>query len=131
MAGISPTQRTIAYLKDQGVLCGTVERWIPNPGLPGGGIRKDLFGFIDIITISKADGIMGIQSCGSDFSGHYRKITQEKADEVAAWLDAGGKLQLISWRKVKKVRGGKLMIWQPRIVEITMKDLVGEPNNVI
>jgi len=123
MAGLSPTQRTIAYLKDQGLICGQVERWIPNPKLPGGGIRKDLFGFIDIISISPADGIIGIQSCGSDFSGHYKKITEEKAEEVAAWLEAGAKLQLIGWRKLKKVRGGKQMVWSPRIVEITLQDL--------
>ena len=120
---MTPTQRTIAYLKNQGIICGVVERWIPNPRMPGGGIRRDLFGFIDIISISKADGIMGIQSCGQDFSGHYKKITEEKADEVAAWLDSGGKLQLVSWRRVKAKRGGKLMIWQPRIKEIKMEDL--------
>ena len=120
---MTPTQRTIAYLKNQGIICGVVERWIPNPRMPGGGIRRDLFGFIDIISISKADGIMGIQSCGQDFSGHYKKITEEKADEVAAWLDSGGKLQLIGWRRVKVKRGGKLMVWEPRIQEITMKDL--------
>lgn len=130
MAGISPTQRTIAYLKDQGIICAICERWITNPGLPGGGIRKDLFGFIDIISISKADGIIGIQSCGSDYSGHIKKITEEKADEVLAWLEAGGKLQLIAWRKVKKVRGGKLMIWAPRIKEITVDDLVGVSDEV-
>ena len=127
MAGISPTQRTIAYLKNQGLICGVVERWIPNPKLPGGGIRSDLFGFIDIITISQADGIMGIQSCGSSYSEHYKKITVDKQDEVRAWLEAGGKLQLISWRKLKrKNKDGsysKAYEWKPRIKQITLDDL--------
>jgi hypothetical protein len=123
MKGLSPTQRTLAYLKDNGLIAGIVERWIPNPRLPGGGIRSDLFGFIDIIAISKADGITGIQSCGSDFSGHYRKITEERAEEVTAWLEAGAKLQLIGWRKLKAKRGGKQMVWTPRIVQINLEDL--------
>jgi hypothetical protein len=123
MAGLSSVQRTIAYLKDLGILCGVVEKWIPNKALPGGGIRKDFLNIIDIIAISKADGILGIQVCGSDFSAHVKKITEDKADETAAWLDAGGRLQIIGWRKVKKVRGGKLMVWKPRIIEITTKHL--------
>ena len=41
----SNTQRTLKALKDEGRVCGIVERWIP-PGL-----RIDLFNFIDIITI--------------------------------------------------------------------------------
>jgi hypothetical protein len=123
MAGLSPTQRTLAYLKDQGLVCGICERWIPNPKMPGGGIRKDLFGFIDIITISKANGVVGIQSCGQDFSRHFRKITEEKAEEVRAWLEAGAKLQLIGWRKLKLNRGGIAMRWTPRIQEITLEDL--------
>ena len=128
MAGLSPTQRTIAHLKEQGIVCGICERWIPNPRMPGGGIRKDLFGFIDIITISKADGVMGIQSCGQDFSGHRRKILEEKKDEVRAWLEAGAKLQLIGWRKLKVTRGGKAMRWVPRIEEITLEVLEQEEN---
>ena len=123
MAGITPTQRTIAYLKDQGLICGIVERWIMNPRLPGGGIRKDLFGFIDVITVSKADGIMAIQSCGSDYSGHLKKITIEKAEEATAWLEAGGKIILMGWRKVKKAPGLKLEVWKPRIQEITLETI--------
>lgn len=124
MAKTSPTQRTLKYLEEEeGLKSGMVERWIPNPRLPGGGIRKDLFGFIDIISISKINGIVGIQSCGSSFAEHYRKITIDKAKDTYDWLEAGGRLKLIGWRKVKKVRGGKLMIWKPRIKEITLEDL--------
>ena len=129
MAGLSPTQRTLAYLKEQGIICGICERWIPNPRMPGGGIRSDLFGFIDIIAISKADGVVGIQSCGQDFSGHKKKILEERREEVIEWLEAGAKLQLIGWRKLKLHRGGKAMRWTPRIEEITLETLDrGEPS---
>jgi hypothetical protein len=38
-------------------------------------------------------------------------------------LEAGAKLQLIGWRKLKLNRGGIAMRWQPRIREITLADL--------
>ena len=127
MKGLSPTQRTLAYLKESGIICGMVERWIPNPKLPGGGIRKDLFGFIDIIAISKADGVVGIQSCGSDFNGHIKKITEERREEVMAWLEAGASLQLIGWRKLKRKNAdgswSKGFFWTPRIKQIEIIDL--------
>lgn len=123
MAGLSPVQRTIAWLKDQGITCCMVERWIPNPKHPGGGFRLDFLNIIDLIAISKADGIVGYQVCGTDFSSHYKKITDEHSESTFEWLDAGGRLILLGWRKLKAKRGGKLMVWTPRIQEITMKDL--------
>jgi len=111
----------------KGILHDVCEKWIPNPKHPGGGFRKDLFGFIDIIALTE-DGIMAVQSTGSDFAGHMRKITYDKAFEVAAWLRCPGtSLMLIGWRKVKKVRGGKQMIWKPRIAMINLDNLNLEP----
>ena len=121
--GLSPVQRTIAWIKDQGILCGITERWIPNPKHPGGGFRSDFLNIIDLIAISKADGIIGYQVCGTDFAPHVKKITEERAEETKQWLDAGGRLIIIGWRKLKAKRGGKLMVWTPRIQEITLEDL--------
>ena len=130
MAGVSPTQRTLKYLKDEGYECGMVERWIPIRGLPGGGKRRDLFNIIDIIALDPVKGVIGVQSTGQDFSGHYKKLTQEKAAETRMWLETPGtSLILIGWRKVKVKRGGKAMRWSPRIQEITLEDLVHETGN--
>jgi hypothetical protein len=118
MSTISPTQRTLAYFEEQGYMCGMVERFIKIPNLPGGGIRKDLFNIIDIIAIRENE-IVGVQSCGSDFAGHQKKILGENKDKLSDWLSAGGKFYLIGWRKVKKVRGQKTMVWKPRIIELT------------
>lgn len=42
------------------------------------------------------------------------------------WLSTPGTvLELWAWRKVKAKRGGKAMVWRPRIVEVTLKDVVG------
>jgi len=121
--GISHVQRTIAYLKDQGIICCVVERWVINPRHPAGGVRVDFLNIIDLIALSKADGIIGYQVCGTDFAPHYKKITEEHQDSTYAWLEAGGRLIIIGWRKLLKQRGGKLKVWKPRIQEITMADL--------
>lgn len=114
---MTPTQRTLAYLRDQGMLCAIVERFIPNPKHPGGGFRSDFLGFLDIIAIGP-DGIVGVQSCGADFAAHRRKILEERRVELDAWLEAGGRVMLIGWTKRKIKRGGKAMRWTPRIEEI-------------
>ena len=119
---MSPTQRTIRELRNIGRMCGVVERFICRHGTHG--IRIDLFGFGDIVCADRANGIVIIQSCGQDFAGHYRKITevQEVAENAVEWLRSGGKIELWGWRKIKKSRGGKLMIWSPRIKDITLND---------
>lgn len=117
----SPTQRTIRALKDQGRMCGIVERFNQHAGPFG--IRQDLFGFIDIISLDPERGVVAIQACGSDYAAHYRKITEERADNVIEWLKTpGAKLELWAWRKVKLKRGSKAVRWKPRVYEFTLED---------
>ncbi len=114
----SPTQRTIRYLKDNGCICGVVERFNPYAGKFG--IRQDLFGFIDIISIDPDRGIVGVQSCGQSFSEHIRKMTEERNEAMFEWLKYGYVI-LIGWRKVKLKRGGKAMRWKPRIANFWLE----------
>jgi len=125
--GLSPTQRTLRLLREQGRLAEITEKWVMNPKHPGGGFRKDLFGFIDIICLDPERGIVAIQSCGSGFKAHERKIKDSDCTEfVIEWLKCDGKLELYGWRKVKLKRGGKAKVWKPRIQEITLKDIGGK-----
>lgn len=120
---ITPTQRTMQYLRRQGCNCAVVEKWNQHVGEHG--IRQDLFGIVDILVLEPGEdgGFLGIQACGQSFAEHKRKLIEECAEACLNWLNTrGGKLQIWSWRKVKKERGGKLMLWQPRIYEITKKD---------
>lgn len=110
--GISNTQRTLRFLKDKGMTAGMVERWLNIPGYPGGGVRKDLFGFIDIIALS-GKSIIGVQSCGSSFAEHERTIKNEPL--AKEWLLNGGEIMLVGWRKLKLKRGMKAMRWFPRV----------------
>lgn len=114
-SSLSPTQRTIRALKQDGAHCGVVERF--NRFVGPHGIRQDLFGFVDLIALS-ADGIIGVQCCaGSGHAAHKQKIME---NEIAPeWLKSGGRIQIWSWSKKKLKRGGKALRWQPRVEEIT------------
>lgn len=119
--GISNTSRTLEYLRSMGWLADKVEQFNPYAGKYGQ--RKDMFGFCDIVSLGE-NSIIAIQSCGQSFSEHDKKI---RTDEYAApnamkWIQCGGRIILIGWRKVKLKRGGKAMRWSPRIKEYTIKD---------
>ena len=122
---MSPTERTLAELKKRGMKSGVTERWISQVWVGNGqrGIRKDLFGIIDIIALDQKRGIVGVQSTGNDFSGHDKKIMEEKRQETIDWLSTpGAYLELWAWRKIKKVKGKNIEIWSPRIKEDTLND---------
>ena len=121
---LSNTQRTLRALEQQGYISGIVEKFNPYAGPYGK--RIDLFNFIDIISIMPK-GICAIQSCGSDFRKHDRKILEN--EYAPEWLKAGGHIELWSWRKVKKhPRKGKLKVWRPRVKVYTLEDF-GLENN--
>lgn len=116
--GLSPTQRTLKELRQQGRICGIVERFNHYAGPHG--LRMDLFGFIDLIALCPERGIIGVQCCGqTGHAAHKQKIVGECCEESLTWLECGGKIELWSWRRVKVKRGGKAVRWSPRIEEIT------------
>ena len=121
MTKISATSRTLEYIRSQGWLADKVEQFNPYSGKFGQ--RKDLFGIIDIIALGE-NSIIGIQSCGQAFSEHDKKILE--SDNTHLWLQNGGRLILIGWRKVKLKRGGKAMRWSPRIKEYTLENLYAD-----
>ena len=117
---ISNTQRTLKYLRDNGAIVDVVERF--NTFIGPHGKRHDCFGFGDILAISGNDIIM-VQSTGQGFAEHDRTILGNEA--APKWLEAGGRIQLIAWRKIKEKRGGKRMIWSPRIKEYNLEHYDG------
>lgn len=122
--GISNTSRTLEYIRSRGWIADIVERFNPYAGKFGK--RKDMFGFADIVALGE-NSIIAIQSCGQSFAEHDRKIREcpETVPNAIKWLESGGRLMLIGWRKVKLKRGGKAMRWQPRIQEYTLQDFKG------
>ena len=116
MSGISPTSRTLEYIRSQGWVADKVEIFNPYSGKFGK--RKDFLNFADIIALGE-NSIIAIQSCGQAFSEHHRKLTEDEnaAPNVELWLKNGGRLLLIGWRKLLLKRGGKAKRWTPRIRE--------------
>ena len=115
--GISNTSKTLEYIRSQGWIADKVEQFNPYAGKFGQ--RKDMFGFADIVALGE-NSIIAMQSCGQAFAEHDRKIL----DCVPAmrWMECGGRIMLIGWRKILKTRGGKLKIWAPRIKEYSIED---------
>lgn len=129
MAGLSNTQRTLRALRARGLVAAIVEKWNQYAGPHG--LRQDLFGIIDVLALDPERGVIGVQSCGSAFSEHLRKLTVEKAQETSDWLNTPGtSLELWGWRKLKVKRGGKAERWSPRVAEITLEMLGREENDV-
>lgn len=118
----SSMSRTLKALREMGCKCEVVEHW--NPYVKPHGIRQDLFNIIDIIALDKKLGVVGVQVCGSDFAEHIKKMTVDNRQDSIDWLQTPGTvLELWGWCKLKKKRGGKQMVWRPRIRRITLEDL--------
>ena len=114
----TPMQRTKAELKKDGIMHQVVERYFPRSPKYPFGLKEDLFNIIDVIALD--NGIVGIQVCGSDLTAHKRKIMGLKRDNTIGWLSNMARLEVWSWRKLKKVRGGKAMYWAPRIIDVLL-----------
>lgn len=88
----SPTQRSLAHLRDGGWLAQVVERWNPHAR-----VRNDLFGFIDILAIRDGQ-TLGVQATsGTNVAARVRKIAE--AQHVGAVRAAGWRLEVHGWRK--------------------------------
>ena len=113
----SPTERTLAELRSRGITAGICERWLAHVHRGGGGfgIRRDLFGWIDIIAICPRRGVGAVQSTGTDFAAHWRKLQEDRRVAVLQWLESGAWGELWGWRKLKGV-------YVPRVKELTLLD---------
>ena len=116
-ARISYSGKTRDWLRNEGFRVGTCEHWNSFVGR-----RFDLFGFIDLMAIREGE-IIGVQA--SSASGHSARRNKILGlDDARAWLEAGGKIWIITWRKATLKRGGKASRWVHRLEEITLKDWV-------
>lgn len=94
----SATQKTLKKLRFEGWQCEVVEKTIPNCF-----IKKDLFGFIDILAINDTQ-VMAVQTtCGggsgdSNFYARERKIRENPNFEKVKKL--GWTVCLHGWKKI-------------------------------
>jgi hypothetical protein len=88
----SPTQRSLKHLRKLGYLAEVVEKTIPRVF-----IRKDLYGFIDILAIRDGE-ILGVQATsGSNVASRVDKIANH--NNVGAVRKAGIRIHVHGWRK--------------------------------
>jgi hypothetical protein len=82
------------YYRSLGYTIGCVER--SNFAIH---VTNDLFNIIDFIAIKPGE-ILGVQSTSyGAASAHRKKIREEPL--LREWINAGGRLELILWRKPK------------------------------
>jgi hypothetical protein len=102
----SPTQRSLKYMRERGFHAEVVEKWIP-----GANIRKDLWGFVDIVCLGDGGPITVVQSTSaSNLAARITKIAESPL--VGRVRSAGIKILVHGWRKVK----GR---WQVREVDVS------------
>lgn len=134
---MTPTARSLAYLKKLGIPAGTVERWIPQVKR-----RVDLFNFADLVAIVPP-GMSGLDrekypNLADEWSGHILALQVTSSDNVASrvkkilaepraklWLEAGGRICVHGW--AKQGGKGKRKLWTLRTVQVTPADF--EPAN--
>lgn len=89
---MSPSQKTLKFLRAAGYLAQVVERWNPFAK-----VRQDLFGVIDIVAAGDG-GILGVQACHkSDVSKRRKKILASEG--ARAWVENNGALWVMGWEK--------------------------------
>lgn len=104
---MTPTQRSLAYLRKNGYTVAITERWNAHAG-----IRQDLFGCIDLIAL-RGDETLGVQTTsGPNVAARVRKIADN--EHLPALRAAGWTLHVHGWSKPKGSR-----FWMLRTVDVS------------
>jgi hypothetical protein len=103
-----PTQRSLKKLRDEGYeLVEVVEKWIP-----GANIRKDLFGFIDILA-TKGNEVLAVQTTTGE-SNMYQRIKKiAEHENIGAVRKLGWTIHVHGWWKKANGR------WECRVKDVS------------
>ena len=93
---MTPTQRSLALLREEGYTVAIVEKWNPHVR-----IRQDLFGFIDLLAIRKGE-TLAVQTTSTGVSSRIKKIME--SNYLPKVRDAGWRIVVHGWRKNSKGR---------------------------
>ena len=89
---MTPTQRTLKKLRDDGYLAAVVERWNGHAG-----IRQDLFGVVDVIGLRDGETLAVQATSGSNVAARVKKIADSEATPMIR--AAGWRIVVQGWRK--------------------------------
>lgn len=91
----SPTQRSLALLRERGYTAAVVERWNPYAR-----IRQDLFGCVDIVAVGSEGRTLAVQACAyASVSARVKKCSE--AEALPAMQRSGWEVVVQGWKKVK------------------------------
>jgi hypothetical protein len=93
MAKTSPTQRSLAYLRELGYHVAIVEHWNAFTKQ-----RKDLWGWCDLLAIRRGE-VLAVQVTASAVAARIKKI--QESDTLALVREAGIRVEVHGWRKLK------------------------------
>jgi hypothetical protein len=90
----SPTGRTFNLLKAEGFEVAVVERRLPHCH-----ITVDAFGLFDLLALrADSPGCLGVQcTSAANHAARVRKVLENPV--LPAWLRAGNRAEVISWRQ--------------------------------
>jgi hypothetical protein len=92
----TPTQLTLANPRltcgEEGWLVEVTEKWIP-----GANIRKDLFGWIDLLALRDGETLAVQTTSWSNVSARVHKITE--SDTISAVRKANWNVWVVGWKK--------------------------------
>jgi len=110
---ISATQKSLKKLRDEGYLCEVVEKTIPYCF-----IKKDLFGFIDILAI-RDNEVSAVQTTsGANSATRVHKIKAHENYPKVKKL--GWKIVVHGWRQLqeKYKNGNPKKVWKCKITKL-------------
>jgi hypothetical protein len=108
---MTPTARSLDYLRRAGYLAVVVERWLPKAE-----VRSDLWHFADLLAVHPRDKQFLLVQVTTAAHVSHRLAKAKRRPELAAWLRAGGRFEAHGWRQ----GAGR---WELRRVEVTGADL--------
>lgn len=107
MAKMSPTQRSLKALRDEGYACWIVEQTIR---IPGRTFKRDLFNGFDLLCV-KGDETLAVQT--TTLSNLGARLQKLEANEFVPKLrEAGWRLLAHGWRKLKTG-------WEAKVVDVS------------
>jgi len=93
---MTPTQRSLKYLRDEGYLVAIVEHWQPFAR-----IRKDLWGWADLLAIKRGE-VLAVQVTSEGVANRVAKVTN--SETIGRVREAGIRVEVHGWRKNAKGR---------------------------
>jgi len=100
---LSPTQRTLKYLRDNGWAPWITEHWNHFARK-----RQDLYGFVDVLAVRRGETLAVQCTSASNVSARVKKIADH--ENTPRLREAGWRIQIFGWAKGKK---------EPRIVDVS------------